>query len=93
MKSFVVLNSKNAGEIDEFLNLFYNTKLDLETSISWIKDFQNPVEICDLIGAYIDNNDKYEIKMWICLDLNILINISEVNADSVIKYLFERFPY
>lgn len=57
------------------------------------KDFNNPVEIAELVGAYIDNNDNYNISMWICLDEGVLIKITNKNADDIIKYLYERFPY
>ena len=33
------------------------------------------------------------IKMWVNLDKDIYIKISEQNANTVIKYLFERYPY
>ena len=59
----------------------------------WEKDFNNPVEIAELVGAYIDNNDNYNISMWICLDEGVLIKITNKNADDIIKYLYERFPY
>ena len=31
--------------------------------------------------------------MWVSLDENVLINVSENNADKLIRYLYERFPY
>ena len=47
----------------------------------------------DFIGSFIDNNDKFEITMWICLDKDVLINVNNTNANTIIKYLFERYPY
>ncbi len=46
-----------------------------------------------MIGSFIDNNYKYKIGMWASLDPGILINITDYNADLIIKYMFERFPY
>ena len=89
----VNLQSHKQGEINKFLNKFYNTDVNLETSTSWKKDYKNPIEISDIIGAFIDNLDSFDISMWICLDKNIFINITNSNANEIIKYLFERYPY
>ena len=45
------------------------------------------------MGTFIDNNDKYEINMWISLDNGVLINVTEYNIDEIIRYLYERYPY
>ena len=65
----------------------------MEKSLSWKKDFYNPVDISELIGAFVDNLDVYDINMWISLDENIFIKITPSNADNIIRYLFERYPY
>ena len=93
MVTFVNLYSKNKGELNNFLSKFYNNNLKITDDNSWEKDFNNPVEIAELVGAYIDNNDNYNISMWICLDEGVLIKITNKNADDIIKYLYERFPY
>ena len=38
--------------------------------LKWTKEFENPIEIADIIGVFIDNNEKYSINMWISLDDN-----------------------
>ncbi len=53
--------------------------------------FENPVTASDMISAFIDNNDKFNIHMWLCLDKGVFINITEFNADKIIRYLFERY--
>ena len=93
MVAFVNLYSKNKGELNNFLSKFYNNNLKITDDNSWEKDFNNPVEIAELVGAYIDNNDNYNRSMWICLDEGVLIKITNKNADDIIKYLYERFPY
>ena len=93
MVAFVNLYSKNKGELNNFLSKFYNNNLKITDDNSWEKDFNKPVEIAELVGAYIDNNDNYNISMWICLDEGVLIKITNKNADDIIKYLYERFPY
>ena len=93
MLAKVRLQSKKKGELNKFLSIFYDTNLEIEAENKWLKEYKNPVEITDLIGVFIDNINKYDIKMWINLDKDIYIKISEQNADTVIKYLFERYPY
>ena len=89
----VKLRSKKKNEINNFLSKFYDTDMDISEDLTWQKKYNNPIEISDIIGVFLDNYDKYNLKMWICLDKNVYINISESNGNEIIKYLFERFPY
>lgn len=89
----IKIQSTKQGEIDRFLSEFFNTRITLSEKTHWEKDYKNPVEISDIIGAFIDNKDDFEIKLWINLDKDVFININEYNADEIIKYLFERYPY
>ena len=81
------------GEIKNFLNSFYGKNIILEDPLTWKKEFKNGAEIAEFIGVFIDNNYKYNINMWISLDKNFFINITEYNAEQIIRYLFERYPY
>ena len=83
------LYSKDKNEISNFLERFYNKKID--KSIENIS-FENPLEMIDLISTLIDNNDQYNISAWINLDEDIFIKISNSNLDEIIKYLYERYP-
>ena len=94
MNAIVKLYSTKQGEINRFLshfenNISFNTKDDLV----WQKEYENPIEIADIISALIENQVTYKINMWISLDENMLINVTHQNADSVIRYLYERYPY
>lgn len=93
MEATVNLYSNKPGELNRFLSIFYNTNLEIENNLKWEKKYANPVELAEIIGIFIDNSDKYLINMWICIDKNIFINITSENADNIIKYLYERFPY
>ena len=101
MKTFIKLYSNENGEIIRFLKKLYKKeefdKLSDSSSntflLEWEKDFENPVEMADIIGVFIDNIDDFKINMWICLDKDILINVTKNNANDLIKYLYERFPY
>lgn len=94
MNTKVILFSSDINELNSFLSKFYNTNIELEnSSLSWQKNFSNPIEMSELIAAFVDNINSFNITMWISLDQNIFIRISSSNADTVIKYLFERYPY
>lgn len=89
----VNLFSEKPGEVNKFLSHFYNTNLELNYALSWNKNYENPIEMAEIIGTYIDNVDKYTLNMWISLDKGIYLHVNEYNADDIIKYLYERFPY
>jgi len=59
----VNIYSNKKGEINKFLSNFYNTNLNIENKLKWIKEFENPIEISEIVGAYVDNNEKYDIFM------------------------------
>lgn len=93
MNSVVSLYSMKKDEIKKFLENYYEKEIKLDNSLEWSKEFINPIEIADIIGTFIDNNDKYSINMWISIDKGIYINVTDHNADKIIRYLFERYPY
>ncbi len=98
MGTIVKLFSNEKGEIYKFLNRFYNKtniNIDEEKSslLEWKKLYKNPIEMADIIGVFVDNKDNFKINMWVSLDKDVLINVSENNVDELIRYLYERFPY
>ena len=92
MNTVVSLYSENKKEISKFLKSFNNTKIDNDT-LEWKKEFENPIEIADIIGVFIDNNENFKINMWVSLDTCFFLNFTEHNADQIIRYLYERYPY
>lgn len=95
MQAVVHLYSVLSGEIKKFLVHFYNDKnVDVDENIKeWQKDYPNPIEIVDIIGAYVENVDEFNLSMWVSLDEGVLIKVTEENGDELIRYLYERFPY
>lgn len=94
MGAIVSMYSKKENEIYRFLNSFNKKeKINTENLLEWKKEFLNPIEIAEIIGVFIDNNEKYEINMWISLDKDFFINVTDNNADQIIRYLYERYPY
>lgn len=95
MKTFIKLFTNKNGEISRFLKHFYSRDENLvdNSILEWEKFFENPIEMAEMIGVFIDNIDNYKINMWVCLDENMLINVTKNNVDDLIRYLYERFPY
>lgn len=93
MNASVNLFSEKKGELNRFLSNFYNTNLNIENNLNWEKKYANPIELAEIIGIFIDNIENYFISMWISLDKNTYIKVTDVNADIIIKYLYERYPY
>lgn len=94
MSSVVRLYSEKIGEISKFINEFFdNTPQKISNELMWQKTYENPVEVADIIGTFIENKDDFDINMWVNLDDNVYINVTDNNADELIRYIFERFPY
>lgn len=95
MNAIIKLYSTKDGEILTFLTHFYGKEVNFPTSEEyvWQKEYENPIEMVDMIGAFIENKEDYQINMWISLDKDLYINITKNNADEIIRYLYERYPY
>lgn len=94
MYGIVNFYSEKEGEILRFLKSFYNNEnLRIDNPFKWEKIFQNPIEIADIIGGFIENNDNFKINLWVSLDAGTFINVTDTNADNIIRYLYERYPY
>lgn len=89
----VNLYSENSKELENFLSSFYNSSFDINNDLKWQHIYENPIEITEIIGAYVDNIDDFKIMMWVSLDKGLYINVTEENADNLIRYLYERYPY
>lgn len=91
MNAIVKLYSTKSGEILKFLQHFSKDISSIDDNLLWQKNYENPIEIADIISALLEND--YDINMWISLDKDVFINVTEHNADDIIRYLFERYPY
>ena len=74
------------------MNSFFENQVNIENKLEWNYKYDNPIEIASIIGVFIDNMDKFAINMWISLAEGIFINVTEENADKIIRYLYERYP-
>ena len=67
----VNLYSKNSKDLEKFLTSFYNSNFDINNNLNWEHKYENPVEIAEIIGIFIDNCDNYNITMWVSLDKDV----------------------
>jgi len=93
MGVIVNLYSNQKNEIKRFLHSFFQKNLELPNDLKWEYLYNNPTESADIIGAFIDNKEKFKINMWVSLDTDFFINVTDYNADKIIRYLYERYPY
>ena len=94
MQAIVKLYSVLPNEIEKFLTHFYGNNYKLEeNNKQWQQEYPNPIEIVDIIGAYIENIDDYNLSMWVSIDNGVFIKVTPDNSDELIRYLYERFPY
>ena len=93
MSVTVSLDSTENGEIARFLHDFYEKNIEIKNGLEWEEEFKNPTQSASIIGAFIDNNEKFKINMWVSLDTGFYINVTDFNADKIIRYLYERYPY
>ncbi len=94
MVSKLKLYSTNTNEIAQFLKLFYSKSIQLSNPLYWEKVYSNPLEMSDIISAFIDNNEYFpNTNMWVSIDKDVFINIKDDNYNYFIQYLYERYPY
>lgn len=94
MNALVRLYSDKEGEIFSFLSRFFqNKEITIEDELLWQKEYENPLEMVDMMGALIENQEEYKINMWISLDQDLFVNITKSSINDVIRYLYERYPY
>lgn len=93
MKPTINLFSEKTGEIQKFLEAYYSESLELKSDLFYKKEFENPIDMIDFISCFIDNNDKFELNMWISIDKDVYICVTDNNIDTLIKYFYERYPY
>lgn len=93
MKTTINFYSEKNGEIKKFLEQYYSKNLNLKDNLICKIEYDNPVEMIDIISCFIDNNQKYQINLWICLDTDVYICVSDQNINNLIKYIYERYPY
>ena len=84
--------SETKNDIENFLSKFYDSEYILENKNYYEITFNHPQKMLDIISCYSDNSDQFNISLWISLDKDIYILITQNNIDEIIKYIYERYP-
>ena len=92
MNAIINLYSENSGEIKKFLEAFFSKNVDLIDDLFWECQYDNPIDMIELVSCFMDNKDNFKINLWISIDNGIFINVTDDNLDGLIKYIYERFP-
>ena len=93
MKTTINFYSEKTGEIKKFLEQYYSKNFNLDNNLTYKQDFDSPIDMIDIMSCFVDNNDKFNAKLWISLDKDVYICVTDTNLDSLIKYIYERYPY
>lgn len=93
MKTTINFYSETDGEIKKFLEKYYSKNLNLENDLTFQKEYDNPIDMIDIISCFVDNNNKFKMTLWISLDKDVYICVTSNNIDNLIKYIYERYPY
>ena len=103
MYPIIKFYSNKDGEIFNFLSKYHKSAensykhiQDLDVylhSLEWQKEYKNPIEVATVLGVFADNMEDFDIVMWVSLDKGYYIKITPNNADSIIRYLYERYTY
>ena len=92
MKAIINLYSENSGEIKKFLKAFFSKNVELIDDLFWECQYDNPIDMIELVSCFMDNKDNFKINLWISIDNGIFINVTDDNLEELIKYIYERFP-
>lgn len=93
MRTTINFYSETDGEIKKFLEQYYSKNLELENNLTYQKEYENPIDMIDIISCFVDNNNKFKMTLWISLDKDVYICVTDNNIDNLIKYIYERYPY
>ena len=84
--------SENEYDLEKFLSLFYEKEIILENKSYYEIKYDNPITMIDILTTFIENEDSFNLSLWISLDIDIYILVNTQNLDQIIKYLYERYP-
>ena len=84
--------SDKNGEIKRFLESFHNKDNMIEDDVKkYIYTYRKPVQAVDIISALLDNNEKFQIGMFIELSDGDEYHITSKNHNSVIRDIIHLF--
>ena len=92
MAVIVNLWSKKQGEIKRFLERYYRKPINMDEDVEqWIYIYNNPLNSVDIISAVMDNNDMFQISLYIQIDKGDVHMVTVENHNDIIKGMFQLF--
>ncbi len=92
MSITVSLWSKKKGEIKRFLKKFYQGEIMIEDDVEkWIYVYNKPLKSVDIISAVLDNNDDFEINLYIQVNEGLIHSVTIDNHNDIIKSIFQLY--
>ena len=92
MSVMVNLKSTNEGILKNFLDSFFEKDSQIDNDvIEWINTYKEPLQAIDMITAVIDNIEKYDIQLMICMDRDYFVDVDQNNVNNIIKFMLYRF--
>jgi hypothetical protein len=94
MKMAITVNlwSRKSGEIKRFLEKYYGKKVMMDEDVGqWIYVFRKSVDAVDMISAIMDNNDKFQIWIYLQVDDGDIHPVTFENHNDIIKGIFHLF--
>ena len=92
MPATLKIYSENIYDLEKFLSSFYKKEIILENKTYYEIDFDNPINLIDILTSFSENEDTFKLSFWISLDNDIYILVNSQNIDQIIRYLYERYP-
>lgn len=89
MKSITVsLITNRKNELNRFLSTYYEKEMNIKNeAFKWSLHCNSPLECLNLVTTAIDNNDKYNMQIFVNLpELDAFINDDNINA--FVKYIY-----
>jgi hypothetical protein len=86
MSIVVSLWSRKYGEIRRFLKSYYEKNISMDEDVEqWMYVYNKPIDAVDIISAVIDNNDRYEINVYIQVDKGDIHSVTLENHNDIIR--------
>jgi hypothetical protein len=86
MPIVVSLRSEKMGEIRKFLQNYFEKPVYMDEDVEkWIYVYKRPMDAVDIISTVIDNNDKYDMNIYVQLDNGVVHPVTYENHNDIIK--------
>lgn len=84
--------SKNKGEVKRFLDFYFDEDTQTDDDVmEWIYVYNNTVDAVNIIECFIDNDEKFDVSLWVKIDGEELVRVKKCNIKSIIEKIHKYF--